>query len=126
MTAGASGHTNKVEVVHVSSQVVLTGMTQQVVDSTETNQIHRGQKPEKTIIYIMQLKTQNKEKNKNKKKQQENKQEEKGYTEITRYTKENKNKQGKTREQEQTKTTKKREEHNKKSNKDQNKQKHMK
>ena len=94
MTAGASGHTNKVEVVHVSSQVVLTGMTQQVVDSTETNQIHRGQKPEKTIIYIMQLKTQNKEKNKNKEKQQENKQEEKRYIEITRYTKENKNKQG--------------------------------
>ena len=103
MTAGASGHTNKVEVVHVSSQVVLTGMTQQVVDSTETNQIHRGQKPEKTIIYIMQLKTQNKEKNKNKKKKTRKQTRRKG---VHRNNQVHQRKQKQTREDTRTRTNK--------------------
>ena len=120
MTAGASGHTNKVEVDQVSPQVVLTEMTQQVVDN------HRRKETWETIICITQFKTQNKEKNKNKGKQQGNKQEEKRHIEITRYTKENKNKQEEDTRTRTNKTTKKRGEHNNKSNKDQNKQKHMK
>ena len=120
MTAGASGHTNKAEVVHASRQVVLTEMTQQVVDS------HRGKETWKTIICITQFKTQNKKKNKNKEKQQGNKQEEKRYIEITRYTEENKNKQGEDTKTRTNKNNKKKGKHNDKSNKIQNKQKHMK
>ena len=65
MTAGASGHTNKAEVVHTSPQVVLTEMTQQVVDS------HREKETWETIICIMQCKTQTKKKNKTKKNNKE-------------------------------------------------------